>query len=131
MRAAAPNDGPELADVARADAALADAELADAAPANIALAAAVAPTPQATAAASATAAADATLATRAAWCQLAGILIPLPPPKLLPLISYKAMLPTARDGDKGRTPHLGSPPQLGACRLTSATAFAYGPGSRN
>jgi hypothetical protein len=127
MRAAAPNDCPELAVSALADAALAGAARTDVAPA-----AAVAPTPQVTAAhdpagaadragaadaagaANATPATNATLATRVNLSQLAGSLILLSPPKLLPLISYKAMLPTAEDSHKGRAPHAGNPPQWGA-----------------
>jgi hypothetical protein len=121
MRAAAPNDCPEAADSAGADAALADAARTD-----MALAAAVAPTPQvtgahdpagaadATGAANATPATTATLATRVNLSQLAGSLILLSPPKLLPLISYKAMLPTAEDSHKGRAPHAGNHPQWGA-----------------
>jgi hypothetical protein len=126
MRAAAPNDCPELA-----DSELADAALAGAAHSDMALAAGVARAPHATAvpnpagaanataatnatgAATATAATIATPATRVDWCQLAASLIPLSPPELLPLMRYKAMLPTAEDSHKGRAPHPGNIPQLG------------------
>ena len=72
MRAAAPNDCPELANAARADVVRADAVPGATAAAGAA------------AAASASAAANATPATRVNWCQLAGSLIALSPPKLLP-----------------------------------------------